>query len=165
MYITLCSEFRDVISPWKRCSVRLYFHFFVGWFMSYLRDLCLFVYSGVQHILTCAFVLLVFVVCTICCQFLWIVLFFWPFGILYRLFTKNQSETTVCYLWSVIMCKSSLSLFVILMIDTSISTSETTKIQIQISYDAAKGVTTVARTRYLLSTTLYVILGLTGWLW
>jgi hypothetical protein len=31
------------------------------------------------------------------------------------------------------------------MIDTSISTSETTKIQIQISYDAAKGVTTVAR--------------------
>jgi hypothetical protein len=48
------------------------------------------------------------------------------------------------------------------MIDTSISTSETTKIQIQISYDAAKGVTTVARTRYLLSTTLYVILGLTG---
>jgi hypothetical protein len=29
--------------------------------MSYLRYLCLFTYSGVQHILCCVFVLLVFV--------------------------------------------------------------------------------------------------------
>ena len=60
--------------------------------MSYLRDLCLFVYSGVQHILTCAFVLLVFVVCTICCQFLWIDLFFGPsvFSIVYS--QKNSQK-------------------------------------------------------------------------
>ena len=33
----------------------------------------LFAYSGVQHILCCVFALLVFVLCTLCCQFLWIV--------------------------------------------------------------------------------------------
>ena len=43
--------------------------------MSYLRWLCLFVYSNVQHILCCVFVLFVFVLCTICCQFLRIVNF------------------------------------------------------------------------------------------
>jgi hypothetical protein len=30
-------------------------------------------YSGVQHILCCVFVLFFFVLCTLCCQFLWIV--------------------------------------------------------------------------------------------
>ena len=63
--------------------------------MSYLRYLCLFlpplvcrrvhvlftlfvfvsVYSGVQPILCCVFVLFFFVLCTLFCQFLWIVLF------------------------------------------------------------------------------------------
>ena len=42
----------------KRCSVRLYLQLFVGGFMSYLRYLCLFTYSVVQHILCCVFVLL-----------------------------------------------------------------------------------------------------------
>ena len=37
--------------------------------MSYLRYLCLLLYSGVQHILCCVFVLFVFVLCTLCCQF------------------------------------------------------------------------------------------------
>ena len=43
--------------------------------MSYLRHLCLFEYSGVQHISCCVFVLFFFVLCTLClcCQFLWIV--------------------------------------------------------------------------------------------
>ena len=49
--------------------------------MSYLPDLCLFPYSGVQHILCCVFVLFVFVLCLVysgvqhilCCVF---VLFF-----------------------------------------------------------------------------------------
>ena len=66
--------------------------------MSYLRYLCLFAHRGVQHILYCVFVLLclfsscvryvasfsVFfvVLCTLCCQFLWIVHFNCPFGIL-----------------------------------------------------------------------------------
>jgi hypothetical protein len=35
--------------------------------------LCLYAYSGVQHILCCIFVLFVFVLCTLCYQFLWIV--------------------------------------------------------------------------------------------
>jgi hypothetical protein len=43
--------------------------------MNYLRYLCLFGYSGVQHILCCVFVLLFFVMCT---QFLWIVHFWLP---------------------------------------------------------------------------------------
>jgi hypothetical protein len=34
-----------------------YLQLFVGELMSYLRYLCLFVYSGVQHILCCVFVL------------------------------------------------------------------------------------------------------------
>ena len=40
----------------NRCSVRLYLQLFVGGLMLYLRYLCLFVYSGVQHILCCVFV-------------------------------------------------------------------------------------------------------------
>ena len=43
--------------------------------MSYLRYLSLFVYSGVQHILCCVFGWFFFVLCTLCCQFLWIVHF------------------------------------------------------------------------------------------
>jgi hypothetical protein len=41
--------------------------------VSYLRYLCLLVHSGVQHILYCVFVLFFFVLCTLCCQFLWTV--------------------------------------------------------------------------------------------
>ena len=37
-----------------------------------LRYMCLFAYSGVQHILSCVFVLFVLVFCTLCCQSLWI---------------------------------------------------------------------------------------------
>ena len=36
------------------------------------------VYSDVQHILCCVFVLLVCVLCILCCQFLWIVQFLLP---------------------------------------------------------------------------------------
>ena len=43
---------------------------------------CLFAYSGFQHILCYFF----FVLCTLCCQFLWIVHLLLPFGILLRLF-------------------------------------------------------------------------------
>ena len=43
--------------------------------VSYLRYFCLFAHSGVQHILCCVFVLFFFVLCTLCYQFLWIVLF------------------------------------------------------------------------------------------
>jgi hypothetical protein len=59
-----------------------YLQLFVGGFKSYLRYLCLFAHNGVQHILCCVFVLFFFILCTLCCQFLWIVLFDCPFGIL-----------------------------------------------------------------------------------
>jgi len=36
--------------------------------MSYLRYLCLFAYSDVQHILCCVFALFFFVLCTLCCR-------------------------------------------------------------------------------------------------
>jgi hypothetical protein len=68
--VSLRSEFRVVlsitISAYKRCSVRLYHQLFVGWCMSYSRDLCLFAHSGVQHILCFVFVLF----SSSCCQFI-----------------------------------------------------------------------------------------------
>ena len=54
-YVSLRSEFNVVISVWKQCSLRLYTQLFVGGRMSYLRYLCLFTYSGVQHMLCCVF--------------------------------------------------------------------------------------------------------------
>ena len=78
-YVYLRSEFRVVmsvtISAQKRCFVPLYLQLFVGGLMSQLRYLCLFAHSGVQHILCCVLVFLFFVLCTLCCQFLWIVHF------------------------------------------------------------------------------------------
>jgi hypothetical protein len=46
--------------------------------MSHLRYLCLFMHSGVQHILCCVFALFFFVLCILCFQFLWIVLLCLP---------------------------------------------------------------------------------------
>ena len=65
----------------QRCSVRLYLQLFVLGRMSYVRYLCLFMHSGVQLILCCVFVLFFFVLCTICCQFLWIVLILLPLSV------------------------------------------------------------------------------------
>ena len=45
------------ISAYKRCSVRLYLQLFVVGLMSYLRQLCSFEQSGVQHILIFCFLL------------------------------------------------------------------------------------------------------------
>jgi hypothetical protein len=67
------------------------FYLFIGVLTSYLRCLCLLTYSDVQHILRC--VVFFFVLCTRCCQFLWIVLLSFygcPFGILYRLFNAME---------------------------------------------------------------------------
>jgi hypothetical protein len=73
--------------------------------MSYFRDLCLLVHSGVQHILCCVFVLFVFVLCTQCCQF---------FGvyIIYIYIYYRAEINTLCHLLnnnSKIENKSSLS--------------------------------------------------------
>ena len=46
-------------SAWKWCSVYLCLQLFVGGLISYLRCLCLFACSCVQHILCCVFLLIV----------------------------------------------------------------------------------------------------------
>ena len=60
-FVSLRSEFRVAMSvtfsALKLCSVRLYLQLFVGGLMPYLRYLSLFVYSGIQHILCCVFIL------------------------------------------------------------------------------------------------------------
>ena len=78
-------------------DIGLYLQLFARELMSYLRYLCLFVHSGVQHILCCVFVLFVFGLCTPCCQFLWIV-HFWlalrysqPFMTNYWTFKMNNA--------------------------------------------------------------------------
>ena len=45
----------------------------VGGLMSYLRYLCLLRHRSVKHILCCVFALFFFVLCSLYCQFLWIV--------------------------------------------------------------------------------------------
>ena len=57
-----------------RCLVHLYLQLFVRGRMSYLRYLCclcLFTYSGVHRILCC-------VLCTLCCLFVSIAIFWFP---------------------------------------------------------------------------------------
>jgi len=60
----------------------LYFHLYpqlvVGGLIPYLRHLCLFVHNDVQHILCCVFVLFIFDLPTLWCQFLWVVNFWLP---------------------------------------------------------------------------------------
>ena len=88
----LCVGMSVTISAYKRCSVRLYLQLFVGGSMSYLRSLCLFAHSVVQPILWCDFALFFFISCILCCQLLWIVLFWLPFGILERLLIQLGSH-------------------------------------------------------------------------
>jgi hypothetical protein len=72
IYLVLCVVLLCVFTFWVPCcdvryDFRLYLQLFVGWLISYLRYLC------------CVFVLFVFVLCTLCRQFHWIVHFFLPF--------------------------------------------------------------------------------------
>ena len=53
----------------------IYLQLLVGGCMSYLRYLCLFAYSGVQHILCGVFALSFFILCPMCRWLLWIILF------------------------------------------------------------------------------------------
>jgi hypothetical protein len=65
--------------------------------MSYLRYLCVIAHSGVQHILCCVFALFFFVLCILCCQFLWIIHLYCLFGILFRLFEGERSPLIYNY--------------------------------------------------------------------
>jgi hypothetical protein len=58
--------------------------------MSYLRYMCLFVHSGVQHILCCG-IILFFFVCPICCHFLWIVHFWIVFLVFSNVYLQLSS--------------------------------------------------------------------------
>ena len=102
---TFCSFKYIYALTWKRCSLRLYLKMIVGGLMTYLRYLCLFAYSGVQHIWCCVFVLFVFILCTQYCQFVWIVYCWLPLRLSLKLFrfndivyqTFNQSDYSI---WS-----------------------------------------------------------------
>ena len=83
-----------------RCSVRLSLLLFVGVCMSYLLYLCLFAYSGVQHILCCVLILFFFVLCALCRRFLWIVLFWLPFRY-YLTFMRYKYLKYFCFNWRV----------------------------------------------------------------
>ena len=66
--------------------------------MSYLHYLYFLSHSGVHHILCCVFVLFVFVLCSLCGQFLWIVPFWLPLQYIYDdhicQYAKNYEITT-----------------------------------------------------------------------
>ena len=79
----------------KKCSVRLFLQLSVGGLMSYLRCLCLFVYSGVQHILCCVFLRLVLPVSLDCPFLIAPSVYFWE-----DLFINQDSPPpplTTCY--------------------------------------------------------------------
>jgi ABC-type multidrug transport system fused ATPase/permease subunit len=59
----------------NRVQLSMMFNIHVAYFICYV---CLFAYYVVQHILCCVFVLFSFVLCTLCCQFLWNVNFWLP---------------------------------------------------------------------------------------
>ena len=84
IFLVFCVVLLCVFTFWVSCcDVRndfriktkfgLCLQLFVRGLMSYLRYLCLLACSGVQHILCCVFVFFFFVLCTLCCQFLWVV--------------------------------------------------------------------------------------------
>jgi hypothetical protein len=58
--------------------------------LSYLSYLCLLVYIGVQHILCCVFALFFLVLCTLCCQFFWIVHFLLAQQYFTNVYFKNK---------------------------------------------------------------------------
>jgi hypothetical protein len=69
---------------------------------SYLRSLWLLAHIGVQHILCCVFVLFVFVLCTLCCHFLWIVHMWLPlrYSLTFISVVLRHNIWIVCFLRS-----------------------------------------------------------------
>jgi len=63
---------------------------FVGGRMSYLRYLCLFTYSDVQHMLSCVFVLCFTSCLPYVAGFFGLSIFDCPFDILWRLYLLNM---------------------------------------------------------------------------
>ena len=67
---------------------------FLGGPMSYIRYLCLFACGGVKHIFRCVFALCFFVLCTLCCQFIWIFHFWTPLQYSLTFIIKKWGDTT-----------------------------------------------------------------------
>ena len=68
------------------------FQLFVGWLMSYLRYLCLFAHTGVQHILCCVFLRLVYPMLPVSLGFPFLIAFS-VFSNVYLLFvSKNENK-------------------------------------------------------------------------
>ena len=66
-------NWKKILKQTQKLWTRIVGFLFIGGYIFYLPYLCLFDYSGVQHILCC-----VFFYFPSCCQFLWIVLFWLP---------------------------------------------------------------------------------------
>ena len=64
-----CEQFVFIVSSMLFC---LYHQLFSGGLLSYLRYLCLFAHIGVQPILCCVFIFFFVILCTLCCQSIWI---------------------------------------------------------------------------------------------
>jgi hypothetical protein len=99
------SIYKHEFSCWEIFLVRLYLQLFVGGLVSCIHYLCLLAYSGVQYRLCCVFVLSFFVLCTLCCQFLWIVHFWLPLSMFSNIYSHiclklNQLKSS--YLLSIL---------------------------------------------------------------
>ena len=69
----------------------------LGGIMSYLRYLCLFAHSGMQCIFWCVFVLFLFVLCALCCRFLWIVHFMIASSVFSNVFSIRSFSAFLCF--------------------------------------------------------------------
>jgi hypothetical protein len=65
--------------------------------VSYLRYLCLFAHSDVQHVSYYIFVLFFFVLCTLCCQFLYIVHLVLPLSVFPNAFFEYLANILLLY--------------------------------------------------------------------
>ena len=102
------------ISAYKRCLACLYLQLFVGRLMFYLRYLCTLCIVVSNTFCVVFFVLLVFVLCTQCFQFLWFVLSWLPlqFSVTfissnYRGFSWTSSHHLI---FNFILCKYHLNM-------------------------------------------------------
>ena len=80
---------------------------FVGGSMSYLHYFCLFGYSGVQHILCCDFDLFYYVICTLCCLFLWIIQFWlllrYSLTFIFHQYQQSEQSLLTSTNWTVVI--------------------------------------------------------------
>jgi hypothetical protein len=91
--ILCCVYLRIVVSD-TYCVVFVY----VQWCPTHIV-LCLFTYSGVRQILCCVCALFFVILCNLYYQFLWIVIFDCPFGILKVYFRKLVMHSNVWYVY------------------------------------------------------------------